>query len=248
MKDVAVGEIYPISNGGTVRVVRVKSQSEITVEHQDSHKYRKDYKARDIRKGAIKNPYLPSVCGIGFMGVGEFTSSKDGKKTREYKVWHSMIQRCYDAKHKTKQKIHWYDDCTVCNEWHNFQVFAAWLVSNKYFNESFDLDKDIINPNNKIYSPKNCALVPRSINNLTQKTERGSSGLLGAFHFKDNNTYKAVISIDGKSKDLGRYKTPQEAHQAYVVAKEAYVKEVANKWRGRIDERVYNALMNWTVS
>ena len=31
------------------------------------------------------------------------------------------------------------------------------------------------------------------------------------------------------------------------VTKEAYIKEVANKWKGQIDPRVYEALMNCQV-
>jgi hypothetical protein len=33
---------------------------------------------------------------------------------------------------------------------------------------------------------------------------------------------EARIRIDGKQKHLGRFNTPQEAHQAYVEAAEAY--------------------------
>ena len=39
-----------------------------------------------------------------------------------------------------------------------------------------------------------------------------------------------------------------EAFYDYKAAKEAYIKEVANKWRDKIDPRVYEALMNWEVS
>lgn len=34
---------------------------------------------------------------------------------------------------------------------------------------------------------------------------------------------------------------------AYKQAKEAYIKEVANKWKDQIDPRVYEALMIWEV-
>ena len=57
------------------------------------------------------------------------------------------------------------------------------------------------------------------------------------------------MSGKGASKTfIGRYTTPEEAFQAYKQAKEAYIKEVANKWKDQIDNRVYEALMNWGVS
>ena len=33
-----------------------------------------------------------------------------------------------------------------------------------------------------------------------------------------------------------------------MTAKEAFVKELANKWKGKIDQRAYEALMNYEVN
>ncbi len=60
-------------------------------------------------------------------------------------------------------------------------------------------------------------------------------------------TYKSRCSIDGDLVYLGDYLTFDEAFQAYKIARESYVKEVANKWKDQIDPRVYEALMNWIV-
>ena len=46
---------------------------------------------------------------------------------------------------------------------------------------------------------------------------------------------------------LGSFNTEIEAFNAYKTAKEAFIKEQANKWKGKIDERAYNALMNCQV-
>ena len=51
----------------------------------------------------------------------------------------------------------------------------------------------------------------------------------------------------GKEQSLGRFNNYEEAHQVYKQSKEKLCKELANKWRGKIDERVYNAMMVWTV-
>ena len=52
----------------------------------------------------------------------------------------------------------------------------------------------------------------------------------------------------GKSERLGLFNTEIEAFNAYKQAKETFVKEQAEKWKGKIDERAYNALMNYTVN
>ena len=35
--------------------------------------------------------------------------------------------------------------------------------------------------------------------------------------------------------------------KVYKNAKEAHIKSLADKWKGKIDEKVYSALINWEV-
>ena len=51
----------------------------------------------------------------------------------------------------------------------------------------------------------------------------------------------------GGSEYLGSFKTELEAFNAYKTAKEIYIKEQANKWKDKIDDRAYEALMNYQV-
>ena len=44
-----------------------------------------------------------------------------------------------------------------------------------------------------------------------------------------------------------RFTNKEEAFNAYKTAKESFIKEQANKWKSQIDERAYNALMNYKV-
>ena len=59
--------------------------------------------------------------------------------------------------------------------------------------------------------------------------------------------FKASLTCGNVTKSLGFYDTPDGAFLAYKEAKEAHIKEVAEKWKEQIDSRVYDALMNWTV-
>ena len=47
---------------------------------------------------------------------------------------------------------------------------------------------------------------------------------------------------------LGSFKTELEAFNAYKQAKETFIKELADKWKDKIDPRAYEALMNYEVS
>ena len=51
----------------------------------------------------------------------------------------------------------------------------------------------------------------------------------------------------GRREHLGYFNTEVEAFNAYKAAKEAFIKEQANKWKGEIDGRAYEALMSYTV-
>jgi len=99
-----------------------------------------------------------TVLGVGFRGDGEF---RKATHKEAYERWRAMLRRCYDKKFQEKNKS--YIGCVVCDEWHNFQVFAKWYYKNKI--DGFDLDKDIkAGGRGKIYSPETCTFVTRREN------------------------------------------------------------------------------------
>ena len=53
--------------------------------------------------------------------------------------------------------------------------------------------------------------------------------------------------MDKKKRHLGSFDTPEEAFQAYKVAKESHIKEIADKWKDKIEPRVYEAMYNYKV-
>ena len=70
---------------------------------------------------------------------------------------------------------------------------------------------------------------------------------IGVHYNKTQKKYQASCHVDGKLSFLGYYKTVEEAFNAYKKVKEAYIKEVATKWKDKIDPKVYDALMNWVI-
>ena len=165
-------------------------------------------------------------------------------KTKMYKVWSCMIRRCYDKKfHITNPS---YKSCTVCNEWLTLSNFKAWFDEN--YQESYELDKDIIVKNNKTYSPTLCCFVPKEINTLlTNRHSKRGKYYIGVV--KNYNKYVATISICGKKQTIGAYDDEYSAFLAYKASKEQYIKELAEKYfqEGKITEKVYNALMKYEV-
>ncbi len=72
--------------------------------------------------------------------------------------------------------------------------------------------------------------------------------LIGVYWSKTDNAFISRVSKNkGKREHLGVFNTEIEAFNAYKKAKESFVKEQANKWKGKIDDRAYNALMNYQV-
>lgn len=185
--------------------------------------------------------------GIGYNSRTKHRSSIDGNMTKSYTTWSCMIQRCYDPKYHLKTPT--YIDCYVDERWYDFQDFAEWYENHEYSGLGFTLDKDILTPDNKAYSPETCCFVPQEINKLLN-SRRNARGLYpqGVVFHKLVGMYHAQMNIGKLKKHLGYFDCPNEAHQAYKIAKESYVKEKALEWKDRIAPNVFDALINWKLS
>ena len=201
-----------------------------------------------LKTGNIFNPYAPSVAGVGYLGVGAYSCTK---KIHAYNLWNSLLKRVYDGKRES------YSNVRVCKSWHNFQNFASWCESQPFFNtkddngKNYHLDKDILSPkDSKVYSPETCCFVPQEINKLVMQRDKSRGKYpVGVYYSKKDNRYTAQYSV-GKStaRFIGNFMTPEEAFQAYKEAKELFIIEKAEEWRGRIEDRVYLALLDYNIT
>ena len=178
----------------------------------------------NINEGRIKNPYHPSVFGVGYLGGGDYRTNINNKDTLEYTVWHSMIKRCYSNKCQEKRPT--YKGITVCEKWLNFQNFAKWYEDNypKIHNVKFSLDKDLLQEviENKIYSPTTCIFLPHNVNSfLANKQLNNTSGYVGVGWYKSSKKWVAKISLFGedKLKHLGYFSTSESAYEVYKQAR-----------------------------
>jgi len=156
------GEVYP-TRDGDIRVLRYYSALEVEVQFVSTG-YVRMTSAGEIRRQRLKDRYKPSVFGIGYLGEGKFRAKTRTVNTQAYVTWHNMIKRCYSEKYQVKYP--YWKDCTVTDEWHNFQNFANWFYNNHI--EGYDLDKDMKIKNNRTYSPEGCSYISPVINRSTQ--------------------------------------------------------------------------------
>ncbi len=238
--------------GEECEIVEYKNSRDITIKFMKTEeKIRSNY--NHFKKGTIKSHFSPSICGIGIVG-GIRVEDECGELVNYYKIWYSMINRCY-AK-KSLQKRPTYKECTVCDEWIYYKNFKEWYEKNYYEieGEKMCLDKDILVKGNKIYSPETCVFVPSNINTLFTKSDakRGEYPI-GVSWKKKNNKYQANCRIfDIKNnkyryKYLGLYNTPEEAFKVYKKAKEENIKQVADYYKDQIPQKLYEAMYKYEV-
>ena len=245
-----VGKVCKSLNSGDFKILKYNDTYNVEIQFLNTG-FETAARLNHIRNGKVKDPYLPSVCGVGVTGT-KYPITVDDVITKEYLLWKNMLRRCYSD--KSKKKYPTYKDCEVSDNFKSYEYFYEWCHEQVGFGvegngNPFQLDKDLLIKGNKVYSEYSCVFIPTEINSLLIRREalRGKY-LIGVCWSNTNKAFMAQVNKNkGKSEYLGSFNTELEAFNAYKVAKEAFVKEQANKWKGKIDDRAYNALMNYTV-
>ena len=241
-----VDKVCKSNLSGDFKILKYNNSENVEIQFTNTG-YRKVAVMKEVRNGKVKDPYSPSVCGVGIVGT-KYPISEGGRNTKEYMLWQSMLKRCYSDVYKKKRPT--YEGCEVSNNFLHYEYFYEWCHNQIGFgNEGWHLDKDLLVKGNKVYSESTCVFIPREINQvLTKCTASRGEHLIGVYWCKTNKAFKAQVSKNkGKQKNLGLFKTETEAFNAYKVAKESFIKEQANKFKSQIDPRAYEALMSYTV-
>jgi len=177
-------------------------------------------------------------------GVGTYnTDCPTWQKTNEgqircpyYQKWMNMLARAYSDKYRTSHPT--YEGVEVDKKWHLFTNFKQWMQKQEW--EGKELDKDILYPNNRIYSAETCIFISQELNRLmTNNKKRRGKYPQGVSLQKSNKKYLAYLSIDGKNKYLGGFETIQEAEQAYIEAK---IIEIERQKTKQTDYRIIKGL------
>jgi len=177
----------------------------------------------------MKHTKKNQVFGIGINDADYVVNPRiNGKQVGcpFYSTWKQMLRRCYSKKWCARAPS--YIGCSVTKEWHSFMTFRHWMSMQKWRGKQ--LDKDIIEPKNKVYGPETCMFVPQHINLLLRDNKRGicPCGICprGVNYVAKNKKYRAQLRIKNKTTHLGYYSTPEEAHAVYCLAKADYIESL----------------------
>ena len=241
-----VGKVCKSNLSGDFKIVKYNDKTNVQIRFLKTG-YETVTRLDCIKSGGIKDPYSPSVYDIGILGT-KYPSAVNGVKTKEYNLWMNMLRRCYSDAYKKRKPT--YESCEVSDNFKSYEYFYEWCNNQFGFNnKDWQLDKDLLIKGNKVYSESTCVFIPQEINSLLLKSDKKRGEyLIGVSWSNTNKSFIAMVNKNkGKQEWLGSFNTELEAFNAYKQAKEAFIKEQADKWKGKIDNRAYNALMNYTV-
>ena len=132
-----------------------------------------------------------------------------------------------------KKGKRFYEDITVHPDWYYRSKFENWYNEQKELQpmiDTLEIEKDILVPNNRMYSPDTCIFVPDWFN--LQFLERGKSR--GSYPLGVCPYHKGFISNigdgSGKTKTyLGYFPTEELAHIAWQQAKVIKLSEALDR-------------------
>jgi len=208
--------------GYTIKAIGGKYEYEFMIE------------GRDLNEGRWNHRTVP-LAGGDF--VGNNVNGNINCSGRLSQLWGGMLGRCSDL---TRNNT--YSDCTIHQDWYDFQVFARDIEELPNFNSTdtrgrlYCLDKDILSKGTKEYSKKTCVFVPQIIN----------------AYFRDVNTkltygrtksgrYSMGFSFNGK-KIKRTFESYEECHTEYRKLFSEKGKVLIELYKNLVDGRVIKAI------
>lgn len=239
-----IGTTYSHVKYGDFQIIDYENSSRVKIRFIETG-FENFVSLGNIKKSKVRDYSIPSICGVGVFD-GKYPSKIKGIPVKQHDIWSNMIHRCYN--HKKHKVSPTYTKCSVSNSFKNYSYFYEWCEKQIGFSKKgFELDKDLLVKGNSEYSEDTCIFIPTEINlALVKRQAKRGETLIGVSFVKGK--YIATVGLGrGKQKKIGIFNTENEAFQAYKQAKEQYLKELAEKWKSKIDPRAYNALINYQV-
>lgn len=189
---------------------------------------------------------MGSIYGVGISDPGYATRHHewiDGKlkivwQCPFHATWKNMMGRCYSKAYRGRCPT--YTGCAVSDEWLRFSSFRNWMESQDW--DGKHLDKDILFPGNKIYSPSTCVFVSREVNLFLSNClyARGKYPV-GVVRRKDCSRFQARCSnpFTGKVESVGLFLSAEDARKAWLSRKHDFACRYADL---QSDSRVAAAL------
>lgn len=175
-------------------------------------------------KGRNKKP----LYGFGINDASYITQTPSkGWICPHYRAWSGILRRCLSDKFKAKKKS--YIGCTISQDWKFFSDYLNWSLES--YVHGWELDKDILIPENKHYGPNTCAYIPCYINAMIKQKPVGKIYPLGVSLMKDNRqlTYSASCGRLSMGR-IGYYDSPENAHKAWQWEKSVQMEQTLVKY------------------
>ena len=240
------GAVFKTNNYGDVEVTEYIDSPNITVKFFNTGAI-KNTTASALTTGILKDSEVHDTHKYGVMDMPN-ELQKGKPKPREYSIWNGIRQRCYNE--NNRDNLMSYKGIKMSDNFKLYSYFKEWCHKQIGFNEDgWHLDKDILVKGNKVYSEDTCCFVPPEINcTITNNKSVRGRFPQGVTYNRTKTRYRAKIRRGAKLESLGTYDTPEEAFYAYKPIKEACIKSLAEKWKDKIDPRVYESLMRWEIN
>ena len=232
-----VGDIGNLSDGHPYEIVEYKSAQNITIKIKEPREHLVVVTGSNLARGNVYNKYRISTMN------GVFGDAKVDSSSKCYRTWVSLLRRVY----RSPEHVVAYKDCIICEDWHYLEKFEQW-VEQQVYQESWQLDKDLLVKGNKTYAPEFCVFIPKEINTfLTNRYNHRGEWPVGVTYHTRISKWQATCNRDGKSVYLGVFTSPEEAFSAYKKEKEDFAKVLAGRWKGIVDDKVIEKLMEFEV-
>ena len=127
-----VGKVCKSLNSGDFKIVKYYDSYNVDIQFLETG-YETTVELVQVKRGNVKDRYLPSVFGVGVLGT-KYPSKINGVLTKEYDLWQSMLRRCYSDNSKKKHQT--YKDCEVSENFKSYEYFYEWC------NEQFGFGND----------------------------------------------------------------------------------------------------------
>lgn len=187
-------------------------------------------------------------------------SPPDNSKTKACQLWENIKNRCEYLPVVDEVRFGKYTGADACEDWKDFQNFAQWfedVQSAGYYEKGWQLDKDLLVKNNKVYAPEFCVFLPEEVNkslNIKSRT-RGELPLGLSYNCRSGGKDKNHINVRFWCKypefTVIRFLPSDQIDVGFSIYKEArekYVHFLAEKYKDKLDPRAYEALRVYEVN
>ena len=150
-----VGKVCKSLNSGDFKILKYNDTANVEIQFLKTG-FEKSVQLVQVKSGNVKDPYSPSVYGVGITGT-KYPPSVNGRTTKEYVLWQNMLRRCYSDTYQKKKPT--YESCEVSDNFKSYEYFYEWCNNQFGFNnKDWQLDKDLLIKGNKVYSENSCGI------------------------------------------------------------------------------------------